>query len=108
MAPRLSILTAVGLFALAGAALAGPETWAAGTISRVDLSTRSLVLAQGTHAMTFVVGDQARITLGRRRVSEAELANDVGRRVKIRYRTGPAGRVADTVVVDAAPAKAKP
>jgi hypothetical protein len=110
VAPRISILTAVGLFALAGAALAGPatapQTWAAGTIARVDLATRSLVVAQGTHAMTFVVGDQVRITMGRKRVSESELASDVGRRVKIRYRSGPAGRVADMVVIDGAPAKA--
>lgn len=101
MFQRTSLLAAVGLIALAGAALAGPtpETWAAGTIARVDLETRALVIAQGAHEMTFVVDEHARVARGRKRIPASDLSGNVGKHVKVRYRSGPGGRVADTVIV---------
>jgi hypothetical protein len=101
---RTSLLTAVGFFALAGAALAGPATkthtaWASGRIARVDSAAHSVVVKQGTHELTFVLAANATLVQGGKTLSPGDLASDVGRAVKVRYSSTAGSKVADRVEV---------
>ncbi|MGE0815401.1 MAG: hypothetical protein AB7O28_23675 [Vicinamibacterales bacterium] len=111
---RNSFFLTITFLALAGAAFAAPtvhEAWASGRISRFDAATHSVIVSQGRHEMTFVLAPNARLTHGKTALQQQDLASDVGHAVKVRYTTGPTGKVADLVEVGAArtatPAPAK-
>lgn len=103
MPRRLPLLSAIGLVALAGAAVAGParphEAWASGRIARVDAATRSVVVSQGTHEMTFVLAPEATVVQGRTVLAASDLGTDIGRAVKVRYSLSFGSKVADRVVL---------
>ena len=108
---RTPLLTAVTLFALAGAAFAGPaphEMWASGKIARVDGAARSVVVSQGKHEMTFVLSPKAQLMQGKKSLSATDLNADVGRAVKVRYSISAGSKVADRMVIAAKSAAARP
>lgn len=73
--------------------------WASGRIARFDPATHLLVITQGTHQMTFSVPAETRLERGRLRQPPAELAEDIGRDVRISYVTISGSRVARRVVI---------
>lgn len=108
---RTPILATAGLLALAATTFAAPakphEAWASGRIERVDTSSKSLVVTQGTHEMTFVLAADAHMTQGKKSVTAADLSGDIGRAVKVRYTTSGSQRIADRVdVAETTPAPA--
>ena len=102
--------TALGILALAATTFAAPakphETWATGQIERVDTAANSVVVKQGTHEMTFVRAADAHVMQGKKMIQPADLANDVGRQVKVRYTKNADTKLADRIEVSAPAAKA--
>ena len=111
---RRSLFSLVGIFAIAASAFAAPakprEAWASGQIERFDASARSLVVKQGTHEMTFVLGPGVQVVQGKTEQAAADLAKDVGRQAKVRYTTNGGSRVAERIEVGGqmAPHAARP
>jgi hypothetical protein len=96
----------IALFLLLGAALpaaAQPPRlvtlWASGHIARFDAHRHILVIAQGTHEMTFSVEPDTRLEQGRQPQPPADLSSDIGRDVRINYVTISGTRVARRVVL---------
>jgi hypothetical protein len=100
---RFAVLVLLGLSATASAQPARVVTlWASGRIARFDASKQILVIAQGKHEMTFVVRSETRLerdTQDPQPQPPAELAQDIGRTVRISYVTVSGTRVARRVVV---------
>jgi len=99
---RFALLALLGLSATAAAQPARVVTlWASGRIARFDASKQLLVIAQGKHEMTFVIRSETRLERARdpQPQPQAELAQDVGRTVRISYVTVSGTRVARRVVV---------
>jgi hypothetical protein len=108
---RIALLAFVGMVGLSAAASAAPAkhpaAWATGRIERFDAGTKTLVLAQGKHDMTFTLAPDAHILQGKKALSTADLGSDVGRPVRVQYTMAGATRTAQRVQVrDAAKAKA--
>ena len=95
--------------AFATVALAGPAkpspTWASGQLRSVDVTTRSVVVMQGSHEMTFALAPDAQLTQGHKTLQPGDLSNDIGRSVKVRYVAAGATRTADRITVAEAQAK---
>ena len=87
---------------MASAATTPHETWASGRLARVDTSARSVIVSQGAHQMTFVLGTNAQMTLGKQSLDTNALAGDVGRPVRVRYTLNKGSRVADRVQISEA------
>lgn len=100
---RIALLAFVGLSGLSAAASAAPAThpaaWASGRIERFDAGTRTLVLVQGKHDMTFTLAPDARILQGKQTLPTTDLGNDVGRPVRVQYTMTGATRTAQRVQV---------
>jgi hypothetical protein len=100
---RLSVFTALGMLAVAATTYAAPgkarEAWASGQLERFDATTKSVVVKQGTHEMTFTLAPDARLMQGKKALQPTDLTGDVGRHVKIRYTTNGANKVADRINV---------
>ena len=77
------------------------EAWGAGVIEKVDPAARSLVVKQGAHEMTFAVAETAQVLEGKSTRSLADLSNDVGHQVKVRYTVANGTKTADRVEVAA-------
>ena len=110
-----SIASTLGILAFAVAASAAPakapakkEAWASGHIGSVDTASRSVVVKQGKHEMTFTVAPDATLTQGATTIQLADLAADTGKPVKIRYTANGTAKTADRVEVGAAPAAKAP
>jgi hypothetical protein len=107
---RVSLFTALGILTVAATTFAAPvkarEAWAAGRIARVDTAAKSVVVKQGTHEMTFVLAPDARVTQGKTVLQAADLANEVGHQVKVRFTMNAAAKVADRIQVTAATPRA--
>ena len=73
--------------------------WASGRIARFDPGAHILVISQGTHQMTFSVRPETRLERGRVRQPPTELAEEIGRDVRISYVTVSGSRVARRVVI---------
>jgi len=81
-------------------AQAAPKpVWATGTIEKFDAKAKTVVVKQGTHEMTFVLASAAEVVQGKKTMTPADLASDVGRTVKIRYTTHGSTRTADRIEV---------
>jgi len=102
---RRSLIATLGSLLVATATFAAPakphEAWAAGVIERCDTSARSLVVKQGAHEMSFMLGTKAQILEGKQPLKVDELAKNVGHQVKVRYTTTNGSLVADRVEVSA-------
>jgi len=107
---RTQLLTTVGILALCVSAFAAPpkarETWAAGQLERFDPSSKTVVVKQGTHEMTFVLASDARLMQGKTTLQANDLTTDVGRQVKVRYTKNASTLTADRIEI-AAPAPVK-
>ena len=106
-----SIASTLGILALAVTASAAPakkEAWASGHIGSVDTASRSVVVKQGKHEMTFTVAPDATLTQGATTIQLSDLAADTGKPVKIRYTANGTAKTADRVEVGAAPAAKAP
>jgi hypothetical protein len=103
--PLLAIAGSLILTSTTLAAAKAPGTWASGQIERYDASASSVVVKQGTHEMTFVLAPDARLTVGSKTMPASDLANDVGRHVKIRYIVKDGSKVADRLEIATAAAK---
>lgn len=94
---------AVLMLTAATTAFAAPakahEAWGAGTIDKVDTAARSIVVKQGAHQMTFAVAQNAQVLEGKTSRSFADLSQDVGHPVKVRYTMDKGTRLADRVEV---------
>ena len=73
--------------------------WASGRIARFDAHRHLLVIAQGTHEMTFSVEPETRLERGRQPQPPADLASDIGRDVRVNYVTVSGTRIARRVVL---------
>lgn len=111
---RSSFVAIVGTLALAATTFAAQtksaakpkEEWASGQIARVDTAAKSVVLKQGTHEMTFVLAPDAQLMAGKKTLQTADLANDIGRHVKVRYTAQAGTNTANRVeITEAPPAK---
>jgi len=110
---RSSFVALVGTLALTATMFAAPtkpkEEWATGQIARVDTTAKSVVVKQGTHEMTFVLASDAQLMAGKKTFQAADLANDIGRHVKVRYTTQSGTNTANRLeIVEAPPAKSAP
>jgi hypothetical protein len=106
---RLFSLATVGFLALA--ATAGASTpaakpaapakpaWASGHLGSVDTATKSVVVKQGKHEMTFQLAPDATVTMGKTTIQAADLATDIGKPVKVRYTVNGASKLADRVEI---------
>ena len=107
---RILPFTALGILALAATTLAAPakphEAWATGQIERVDTTANSVVVKQGTHEMTFVLAADAHVMQGKKIIQPADLANDVGHQVKVRYTKNADTKLADRIEVSVPAVKA--
>jgi len=108
---RSSFVAIIGTLALTATVFAAPakpkEEWASGQIERVDTAAKSVVVKQGTHEMTFVLASDAQLMAGKKTFQVADLANDVGRHVKVRYTAQSGTNTANRLeIVEATPAKA--
>ncbi|MEO5824069.1 MAG: hypothetical protein ABIT71_26475 [Vicinamibacteraceae bacterium] len=105
------LATTASILALAAttafAAPAKKESWATGQIGSVDTAARSVVVKQGTHAMTFALAPDATLTQGATTIQLSDLAGDAGKAVKIRYTMNGTTKLADRVQVAAAKMAAK-
>jgi hypothetical protein len=111
---RSSLVAIIGTLALTATIFAAPakspakpkDEWATGQIARVDTAARSVVVKQGTHEMTFVLASDAQLMAGKKTFLAGDLANDIGRRVKVRYTSQSGTNTANRLeIVEAAPAK---
>ena len=107
---RSSFVAILGTLALTATVFATPakpkEEWASGQIARVDTAAKSVVVKQGTHEMTFVLASDAQLMAGKKTFQVADLANDVGRHVKVRYTAQSGTNTANRLeIVEATPAK---
>ena len=114
---RSSFVAIVGTLALTATIFAAPaksatkpkEEWASGQIARVDPAAKSVVVQQGTHEMTFVIAPGAQLMAGKKTLQTADLTNDIGRHVKVRYTTQSGTNTANRLeIVEAPPAKSAP
>jgi hypothetical protein len=99
---RAWFFAAIVVLGLSAPATAQPRVvtlWASGRIARFDPSAHILVITQGTHQMTFSVRPETRLERGLVRQPPAELAEDIGRDVRISYVTISGSRVARRVVI---------
>ena len=107
---RTPLLTTLGILALCASTFAAPakprQTWAAGQLERFDPSSKTVVVKQGTHEMTFVLASDARLMQGKTTLQANDLTTDVGRQVKVRYTKNASTLTADRIEV-AAPAPVK-
>ena len=109
---RTSLFTVLGMLVVAATAFAAakpaPATWATGKIERFDAAAKTIVVKQGTHDMTFVLGPTAQVLQGKKTLQASDLTGDVGRNVKIRYTTAAGTKTADRIEVsEPAPAPVK-
>jgi hypothetical protein len=111
---RSSFVAIIGTLALAATIFAAPATsaakpkeeWASGQIERVDTAAKSVVVKQGTHEMTFVLAPDAQLITGKKTMQTADLANDIGRHVKVRYTAQAGTNTANRLeIMEPAPAK---
>ena len=63
---------------------------------------RSVVVKQGTHEMTFALATDEHLMQGTKTLQPADLAGDIGHRVKVRYTLDGATKRADRIEVQAA------
>jgi hypothetical protein len=106
---RSSVFTALGIMAITATTFAGPaktkEAWVTGQIEAFDGASRSVVVKQGTHELTFVLASDVSLTRGQKTLQAGDLTGNVGRQVKIRYTTTAGTKVADRIEVsESAPA----
>ncbi len=103
-------LSATTFAAPAAKAKRAPEKWATGQVERYDASTKTLVLKQGTHEMTFLLASQAKVTEGKKTLASADLGGLAGHEAKVRYTSQGDSRQANHVQVieKHAMTKAKP
>lgn len=98
------VLTALAFLAVVGAALAGPaEERASGRLARMDRASRTVVVRQGAHELTFVLAATTRVVQDGRTLSPDELASEVGHTVKVRYSTDTGASVARQIDVEPTP-----
>ena len=107
---RSSFVAIIGTLALTATMFGAPakskEEWASGQIARVDTAAKSVVVKQGTHEMTFVLASDAQLMAGKKTFQVADLANDIGRHVKVRYTAQSGTNTANRLeIVEATPAK---
>ena len=95
----LAFVAALAFATLASAAPVPHEAWASGHLARVDASAKSVVVTQGKHEMTFVLGSKVQLTSGHQSIDTAALARDIGRPVRIRYTLSNGTKVADQIQV---------
>jgi hypothetical protein len=99
---RAFIALLVMLILAAGALVASagwPLVWGVGVIKTFEPATRSLVVRQGRHQMTFSLSPEARILDGLVPLGPADLLRNIGRQVKVRYAIVDAVKVADRVEI---------
>ncbi|MBI4886112.1 MAG: hypothetical protein HY824_03375 [Acidobacteria bacterium] len=105
---RSTLATTIGILAVAATAFAAPATsrptWASGQLERYDAVSKTVVVKQGTHEMTFVLASDAHLMRGKSALQTGALATDVGRNVKVRYTTTAGTMTADRIEVAAAAA----
>lgn len=90
---------------------AAPAAWASGQIERFDAASRTVIVKQGTHEMTFVLAPDVHLRQGRTAFQPDDLARDVGRHVKVRYTLNAGTKLADRIELSgraAAPPKTSP
>ncbi len=92
---------AVAALAIAATTVAAqaraPEAWASGQVERFDAASRTVIVKQGTHEMTFVLGPDVHLMEGRTAFQPNDLAGDVGRHVKVRYTVNAGTKTADRI-----------
>ena len=74
-------------------------TWASGQVERYDASSKTLVLKQGAHEMTFVLAPDAKVSVGKKSVEPTDLANEVGHKAKVHYTAGAGTKTAHQVAL---------
>ena len=108
---RISVVTTVGVLLIAATSYAAPaktrEVWATGSLGRLDATTKSIVVNQGKHEMTFVLGPDAKLMEGKKVLQQSDLSSDIGRRVKVRYTANGTSKIADRIEIEAAMPMAK-
>lgn len=109
---RLSLFMVLGILAIAATAFAAPakpyEAWASGQLERVDTTAKSVIVKQGMHEMTFVLGSAVQLTEGKKALQKAELPQAVGHHVKVRYTITDGAKVADRIDVSDTPRMSAP
>ena len=100
---RLSLFMTVGMLAIAATSFAAQakakDAWVTGHIDRFDPVSKSVVVKQGTHELTFVLAGDAHVMQGKTSLQPSDLAADVGREVKVRYTMNAGTRLADRIEV---------
>ena len=100
---RISFVTTLGILLIATTSFAAPtkarEMWATGSLVRLDAATKSIVVKQGTHELTFVLGPDAKLMEGKRTLQQSDLTTDIGRNVKIRFMASGTSKIADRVEI---------
>jgi hypothetical protein len=107
-----SLLALVAVLGIAASSSAGQAAtqksyWAAGHLERADATSRTLVIRQGSHEMTFSLAANARLAQGTTPVSLDALSSDAGRSVKVEYHLDGAARTATFVEIGPAVPGAK-
>ena len=93
-----SLLLIGGLLVTGTAAQAAPQkakaashktemVWASGTLEKFDAVSRSLVVKHAGKDMTFTLGEQAGVMLGKKKGTVPELSGAIGKKVKVEYST---------------------
>ena len=79
-----------------------PTASARGTLTAVDTAANSITLKNGKHEWTFTLASNAVIHEGSKPITAADLVNDKGREVKVRYSESGGTKSAQSVMVAAA------
>ena len=108
---RTSFVSILGILLIATTSYAAPaktrEVWASGSLGRLDATTKSVVVNQGKHEMTFVLGPDTKLLEGKKVLQQSDLSSDIGRRVKVRYTVKGTSKIADRIEIEQAMPMAK-
>ena len=112
-----TLAAAAGILAIAATSFAAPakapakvpakaqvkvqKVWASGQIKSVDGTAQTVVVTQGSHEMSFVIAPNAHLMDGKKTLQTKDLAQDVGRSVKVRYEAVANTKTADLVELTA-------
>jgi phage baseplate assembly protein gpV len=92
-----------GALLVAATAVAAPaksaEAWSSGVIDTFDAATRSLVVKQGSHQMTFALASGVKVLEGKTTLTPDDLGKNTGHSVKVRYTVANGTKTADLVQV---------